>query len=366
MSKTNPPLTVIAAPAFKTRHENPYNWLLYNNLKDQGLQVTEFSPLSVWLKNHQIWHFHWPEMPLNHPNKLKMLVKLALLVLSIAIARAKGTKLIWTVHNLQSHDQRYPKLEAFFWQQFTRVLDGYISLSRSGLQAAQARFPELSKASGFIIPHHHYRGEYPDTIQRSEAREALNLPEDAQVILFFGRVRPYKNIEHLIEVFKKLDHPNTILYIVGRPEPALHEAIQTQASQDPRIRLELDFAPLDRAQIYFRAADLVALPYREILNSGSALLALSFDCPVLVPKRGAMAELQQAIGTDWVQTYSDTLTVEQLQTAVDWAIKTPRSASAPLEDYDPKALAHQTQEAYQSLLQTKDSSSALLTSREGA
>jgi beta-1,4-mannosyltransferase len=42
-----------------------------------------------------------------------------------------------------------------------------------------------------------------------------------------------------------------------------------------------------------RAADLIALPYKEILNSGSAILALSFDRPILVPAAGALAELSE-------------------------------------------------------------------------
>ncbi|MDY7008651.1 MAG: hypothetical protein SWX82_33215 [Cyanobacteriota bacterium] len=51
---------------------------------------------------------------------------------------------------------------------------------------------------------------------------------------------------------------------------------------DSRIKLKFGFVPDKKLQEYFRAANFVVLPFKDILNSGNALLALSFDCPVLV------------------------------------------------------------------------------------
>ena len=55
--------------------------------------------------------------------------------------------------------------------------------------------------------------------------------------------------------------------------------------------------------MFFSAADLVVLPFSDIMHSGSAILALSFNKPVLVPARGALPELQTRVGAAWVQTY---------------------------------------------------------------
>lgn len=352
-------LQVIADPAFKNREKNPYNWLLYRNLQNQGVAITEFSPLALCFGSYDIWHMHWPEIPINHPQPLKMLMKLALFWGYVTIAQLKGIKLIWTVHNLQSHEQRYPKLEAKFWQYLTNRLDGYLSLSHSGLQASKERFPALSKVKGFVIPHNHYRHEYPNTLTKDEARQALDVPKEAQVMLLFGRLRTYKNVEHLVQVFRDLPQSNIILNIVGQPDRDLQKSIVDQSLQDSRIRIELNFISRDRAQLYFRAADLVVLPYREILNSGSALLALSFDCPVLLPNKGAMAELKNAIGSDWIYTYDGDLTVEHLQAALTWAVETPRSSSAPLDFYEPEPLAAQTLAAYRQVALKEHQSSGI-------
>ena len=52
------------------------------------------------------------------------------------------------------------------------------------------------------------------------------------------------------------------------------------------------------------------LPFSDIMHSGSAILALSFNKPVLVPARGSLPELQALVGTDWVRTYVGELTPE--------------------------------------------------------
>jgi beta-1,4-mannosyltransferase len=91
---------------------------------------------------------------------------------------------------------------------------------------------------------------------------------------------------------------------------------------------------------------LVVLPYREILNSGSALLALSFDRPILVPLRGTLGELQSQVGADWVRAYTGELTTAHIEDAMQWALHTPRSGQAPLQALDWQELAQQTIRAY--------------------
>ena len=81
------------------------------------------------------------------------------------------------------------------------------------------------------------------------------------------------------------------------------------------------------------AADLMVLPFSQILNSGSALLALSFNVPILVPAQGTLIELAELVGPEWVRTYPDTLTPEILADALQWAAQ-PRPTPAPLDHFD--------------------------------
>ena len=138
-----------------------------------------------------------------------------------------------------------------------------------------------------------------------------------------------------------------MLLVGGAPlTPAIADEVRAAAAGDPRVCLRLEHVPENEVQRYLRAADLVVLPFKEITNSGSALLALSFDRPVLVPARGAMGELQTVAGRDWVCTYEGDLTPRILADALDWALQRPRDRSPHLEALEWPLIARQTLALY--------------------
>ncbi|MEO1621793.1 MAG: glycosyltransferase [Cyanobacteria bacterium J06632_3] len=309
--------------------------------------------MRLLLGDYDIWHRHWPSRSLNHSNPVKALLKVLAAVICTLIARLKGTRIVWTIHNIGSHEQFYPKLERLYWQFFIAQLDGYISLSESALCAARKRYPRLHRLPGAIVPHIHYREHYQDTISSTEARKQLNIPHASKVVLLIGKLRSYKNVPALIETFRHIDDPQSLLYIVGQPANEAVAASIAAAGQNARgIRLVMAHVAEDDIQLYLRAANLVVLPYREILNSGSALLALSFDCPILVPELGSLGELQGLVGDSWVMTYTKALTPQTLREGLTWATETVRSHRAPLDNLDSKQIAYQTIDVYQDILDT--------------
>jgi hypothetical protein len=126
------------------------------------------------------------------------------------------------------------------------------------------------------------------------------------------------------------------------------ERTREAAVGGPNIKLDLEFINKNLVQYYLRAADLIALPYTKILNSGTALLALSFDRPVLLPALGAMPELREMVGEDWVRLYEGNLTPEVLRSAIQWTRRrqTNKCAQPPLDSLDWKHLATLTLEAF--------------------
>jgi len=338
-------MRILARPAFRNKAENPYNWLLYTHMASLGVKVEEFSPYRVLVGRYDVWHLHWPEGGLMCLNLLQALRLSLGLVILVELARIRGTKIVWTVHNLKSHEGLYPKLEAWFWQAFIRRVDGYISLSETAGQLALRCFPTLHERQGFVVPHGHYRGVYPNQITKSEVRQMLNIPPESKVIAFVGQIRAYKNVPHLIDVFRDLSEPQTLLLVAGEPNaPETEQVVKKAAEGESRVRLFLKTVPDEALQLYLNAADLVVLPYRRILNSGTALLALSFDKPILLPSQGALQELQEIVGTAWVRTYTGELTSTELAEALDWALCTSRPTTAPLEALNWKPIAQKTLE----------------------
>lgn len=350
-------LRILAWPAFKNR--TPYNVLLYRNMQELGAMVEEFSAWRILSRRYDIVHVHWPEYCVNKRGALAALFWSCALFGAMCLVRLRGGRVVWTVHNLQSHLQHHPAIERYFWRIFTALLNAYISLTATGLEQVRDRHPSLRAKPGFVIPHGNIRDAYPGVeVSREEARLRLGLAQSARVVGFFGSVERYKGILELVETFSALEDSGAVLCVAGKSylAPQERKHIEDIAARDRRIVFHLERIPDADVAPYIRAADLVAAPFREILNSGSAVLALSLDRPVLVPAKGSMMELQQFAGTDWVRLYSGELTMETLRRHLDDAIERAamrgrcRALETGWAGLDWKALAQLTLDAYHSAI----------------
>jgi beta-1,4-mannosyltransferase len=350
-------LRILAWPAFK--NAAPYTVLLYGDMQEIGATVEEFSAWRVLLRRYDIVHFHWPEYCVNGRGRLASLFWSCALFAAIFWVRIRGGKIVWTVHNLQSHHQQHPLMERYFWKIFTALVNAFISLSETGLEQACQRHPALRTKRGFVIPHGNIRDAYPGIdISREEARSRLGIAQTAKVVGFFGSVERYKGITELAEAFSPLDDPQAVLCVAGKSYLDAQErnCIDQIAARDSRVLLQLRYIRDSEVASFIRAADLVVLPFREILNSGSAVLALALDRPVLVPEKGSMQDLQEFAGIEWVHLYSGELTPMTLQQHLDAAIEraASRGRCRALESgwagLDWKDLAQLTVNAYQSVI----------------
>jgi beta-1,4-mannosyltransferase len=353
----NNALRILAWPAFKNR--GAYNVLLYGNMQQLGATVEELSAWRVLSRRYDIVHLHWPEYCVNGRGALASLFWSCALFGAICWVRIRGGRVVWTVHNLQSHQQQHPVIERYFWRILTGLVNAFISLTDTGFEQARQRHSALGTKRGFVIPHGNIRDAYPGIeILREQARLRLGIAQSARVVGFFGSVERYKGILELVETFSAMGDTRAVLCVAGKSDlaPEERERIEDIAARDPRVLLQLKYITDAEVAAYVRAADLVVLPFREILNSGSAVLALSLDRPVLVPAKGAMMELQQFAGAEWVRLYSGELTSMTLQQHLDAAIEgaARRGRCRALESgwagLDWKDLAQLTLNAYQSVI----------------
>jgi glycosyltransferase involved in cell wall biosynthesis len=339
-------MTVLAWPAFENKTGNPYTRLLYEAVEDQGVSVEDFTPKRALRGGYDLWHVHWPDDFLSYPSPITALVYVAAELMLMALARQRGTRIVWTIHDLGPHESPHPWLERLFWPLFLPMVDGFVTLSEHARQAALDRFSILRSVPGAVVPHGHYRPAYPTPMSKELARDEWQLPSDESIAVFIGRIRPYKNVVPLVRAARQLGS-DAHLFVAGNPSAdALADRIRSEAEGDERIHLALRFIPDDRLPSVVAAADLVVLPYEDILHSGSALLALSFNRPVLVPAQGAMGELQSEVGAEWVYTYEDSLTPDVIDTTLQAARTDDRAEEAPLDHLSWETLAEQTVELY--------------------
>lgn len=308
------------------KEDNPSFWLLFSHICQAGVPVDQFTPWRMLSCRYDIVHIHWPERHLARPSAITAFLYTLIELLLLDIARLRGAKVVWTAHNIHAHEQLHPRLESWCWRASLKRIDAFISFSHAGRDIVHETHPQTRDLPSYVIRDGHFRGAYPNHISRRQARSELQLPETASVALFLGAVRPYKNVPALARAFRELQGDDLRLVIAGRSVDAeLAAEIENACGDDSRINYMNHFIPVDLVQQYMNAADLVVLPYMDILNSGSALLALSFHKPILVSGKGAMAELQQVAGSDWVRLFKPPITAQVLEEALAWA----RNATRP-------------------------------------
>ncbi|MDN4475428.1 hypothetical protein QQX09_06125 [Demequina sp. SYSU T00192] len=172
-------------------------------------------------------------------------------------------------------------------------------------------------------------------------------------------MRPYKGVENLLQEFILAQGENSLsLRVIGAPQTrALAERLHQIAGDEPSIRLELERVNDDALATAIVDSELVVLPYRDIHNSGAALLALSLDRPILVPSNDVTIAWRQEFGDDYVHLYAAELTADDLAAAVarvrstDWASIGPVS----MDHRDWPSIGQAHREAYLQALGDKDS-----------
>lgn len=273
-----------------------YNECFYRALEARGVEVLEgvFSGgwLSETVRPGDWLHLHWPSFSYAEKRgRAKLLLRFSRFVALLLLAKAKGAHIAWTAHNLLPHDPcAMPWLDVLGRHIVIR-LSGVILVHGPAAAAVLAdRFPAVREKT-VLIPHGHWIGHYPASITSAEARTRLGIPEDAYTYLFIGLCKPYKNLEGLIQAFR-LQNENAVLVIAGHfQSPEYHARIHALAADDPRIRIHAGFVPDHEMQTFLLASNVVVAPYREILTSGTALLALSFGRPIVSIDRGFLRDV---------------------------------------------------------------------------
>ncbi len=128
---------------------------------------------------------------------------------------------------------------------------------------------------------------------------------EGPVVLFFGLLRPYKGIDTLLEAFARLDAPDAELWIAGMPRMPV-EPLHELADRVPgKVRFLTRFITDDEIPALMRRADVLALPYREIEQSGVLYTGLAFGKPMVLGDVGGFAELGRRHGAARLVTPGD-------------------------------------------------------------
>jgi beta-1,4-mannosyltransferase len=285
--------------------ENPYHLELERSLRTLGLHVlAEHSLKSLYaahvrgVEKVDVLHLH--ALPYLRFTPVKV-GRYLLFYWRLKRMREFGVPVIWTVHDFQNHDSPHWRLEDFVSRQASHRFDNLIVHGETAKQMVESQWACPSQRIT-VIPHGNYINSYRNNISRSAARASLALEDASTVFLFLGLIRPYKGVVEMVQAFKTWAEPGSRLIIAGKPAgETIKEEVTQVIGGDDRIRFIPGFVKDDDVQVYMKASDVVVLPYKRILTSGAAILAMSFGKPCIAPRAGCITDTLGEQGTFFFQ-----------------------------------------------------------------
>jgi glycosyltransferase involved in cell wall biosynthesis len=283
------PLVLAYWPLART---NNFQGLLYSQGWRHGVApfpVGEFEDMAAlpW-DGPMACHFHW---------LASIEDKDAVRRFEAVLKRLKDRKrtIVWTVHNVLPHDTADIATAVRVRRTMVEAADLIHVMSERTPELVEPYF-SLAGKRVFHSPHPSYLGDYPGTVSREQARFELGLRPETTVFLSFGAIRPYKGIEELIAAAQALEQNRPdldwALVIVGAAkDEELVSRIRRNKALNRRLIFHPHKVPVEDVQYLFRAADYAVCAYRSSLNSGAAMLALSFGVPLVAPETAAFSEL---------------------------------------------------------------------------
>ena len=262
---------------------NKYQELLSTSLEKKGFKVLKIKKSIFKLLEYcifskiKILHFHWLHGITNSQGIVKTFFRIFLFISCIIIWKIKSKKIIWTIHNLSSHENNRDKLEKIFYIFVSFISDFLIVHSKLAIPSVRNKY-KVKDNKIRHIPH----GNYSSLISLKKKNYSKNTGKF--VFLFFGLIRPYKGVLGLIESFKRINI-EAYLTIAGLcKSDNLNRNIIKTINSDKNIKYINKFINEKHLNQLVLNSDVVVLPYVDAFTSGSVVYALSASKPLILPK----------------------------------------------------------------------------------
>jgi beta-1,4-mannosyltransferase len=289
-------MKIVVAPDW--RNGNPYLTMLEQSAKESepsldfhyaNFDLGLFGLLKLGIRhwNADVIHLHWVTdlmAPIAWTGSDRIAgIKARVLALQAKALRLIGIKVIWTIHNISSHESLNVDRERFARHRLATSVSKVLLHSESALELVRSEYRLPSSLRAEILPHGNYDGQYPNVPFDVETLDQrLSRDNDYIKLLFFGAVRPYKGLEALIESLRKVKRSDIQILIAGdATDHALAERLVAYAETDRRVVLLLRRINDHEVYSLFAWADAVLVPFHRTLTSGSVVLAFTFGRPVI-------------------------------------------------------------------------------------
>lgn len=183
------------------------------------------------------------------------------------------------VHDPTPHPGFLDRIIHYFENRSVRRASALVGLSQSLQRQLSTRAPKGIPVS--VIPH--------GQLYEKASPDRLEIDAQANRILFFGRITPYKGLEVLLSAFQKVqaEVPSAKLQIVGSGNLRPYQPLLRQLTNLEVINQWVDHQDIDT---FFKKASLLALPYTSASQSGVVAAAATYGLPVIATDTGGLSE----------------------------------------------------------------------------
>src|ERR1041385_1943980 len=257
--------------------------------------------LFCWKSQSKIFHILWPNKFVHFDRTILNLYY-----------RSWGKKLVFTAHNVNTEardltDSALNRLSLRIQYHLMDHIFVHTPKMQNELAAEYAVTP--NKITSLTYP---INNVVPTTnLTRENARRKLGIPSSEKTVLFFGNIAAYKGVEDLIRALPLLRGRlrQFRVLLVGRVREEryfneLRELIYESGVTD-LVHETFNYVPDDQVEVYFKAADVLVLPYRRIFQSGVLFLSYGFGLPVIVSDAGSLGTDVIEGQTGFVSPHSD-------------------------------------------------------------
>jgi len=211
----------------------------------------------------------------------------------IVVSRLMGMRVVLSAHDVGS----FRAGESTWMLNLTyKASNAIIAHSGRGRQALIEMFA-VPPAKTFAVPLGNYEGFLPPLPDSKAAKASFGYGTDDFVILFFGQIKRVKRLDLLLRATARArgrGAANIRLLVAGSSADSDMDALQRLIVDEGLgdiVQLHARYISNEDLPWYFAAADLSALPYENIFQSGVILLAMSNDVPVLTSDIPGMLEI---------------------------------------------------------------------------
>ena len=210
-----------------------------------------------------------------------------------------GKKIVFTAHNVNagSRDGNDTLRNRLGLKSQDRLAD-HIFVHTERMKAELLSEYRVNENSVTVISYGINNSVPHSDLAPAEAKRRLGIRDGERSILFFGAIRPYKGLEHLVAAFQRVarSHEGYRLIIAGESKKGceqywhdIRESIRRDRSAAKVIQ-RITFVPDRETEVYFKAADVLVLPYAGVFQSGVLFLSYSFGLPVIATDVGSFRD----------------------------------------------------------------------------